>query len=74
MATVPGHGHLIGALYRCHSLNHDITVGSIKCPPEKQTYRYVTIILCNKMEFSFGANMAGFAETVTNVYALLCGL
>ena len=23
MGTVPGHGHQIGATYKCHSLNHD---------------------------------------------------
>ena len=36
MAAVPGHGHPIGALYRHHSPNRDITV-SAKFPPEKQT-------------------------------------
>ena len=80
MAAVPGHGHPIGALYRHHSLNRDIT-GSAKCPPEKQTHshwavetlhvhRYflsVPIILCNKMDFSFGANMPDFCRA-SHVY------
>ena len=66
MAAVPGHGHPIGAL--C-ILNCDITE-SAKSPPEKQirshwaveTLCIDTIILCNKMDFSFGANMAGFCR------------
>ena len=36
MQAVPGPCHPIGALYRCHSLNHNIT-GSIKHPSEKHT-------------------------------------
>ena len=50
----------------------DITE-SAKCPPEKQTrspalgsrdtvhgyFLSVAMILCNKMDFSFGANMTG---------------
>ena len=39
MAAVLGHGHAIGALHRCHSLNRDIT-GSAKCPPGKQTHSH----------------------------------
>ena len=37
-----GHGHPIGALYRCHSLNGDITE-SAKCHPEKQTSSHWTV-------------------------------
>ena len=65
----------IDALYMCHSLNRDIT-GSAKCPPEKQTRSHWTVetlhrqflsvamLLCNKSDFSFGANSV-FAEIVT---------
>ena len=42
MGAVPGYGHPIGALYRCHSFNHDIT-GLAKCPPEKQTSSHQTV-------------------------------
>ena len=42
MAAVPGHNHPIGALYRRHSLNRDIT-GSAKCPPEKQTRSHLVV-------------------------------
>ena len=70
MAAVPGHGYPTGALHRHHSLNHDI-IGSAKSPLEKHIGQYrdtvhryflsvYAIILCNKMDFSFGANMAGF--------------
>ena len=34
MRAVPGHGHPIGAIHRCHSLNCDIKE-SAKCHPEK---------------------------------------
>ena len=73
MVAVPGHGHPIGVLYRHHSLNRDIT-GSVKYPPEKQTRSHwpvetlhrqflsVAMILCNKMGFSFGTNMADFCR------------
>ena len=75
METVPGHGHPISALYRHHSLSHDIT-GSVKSPPDQQTRSHwpvetqccigyflsVAMILCNKMDFNFGVNMADFCR------------
>ena len=42
MAAVPGHGHPVGALYRCHSVNRDIT-WLAKSPPEKQTHAHWTV-------------------------------
>ena len=41
-AAVPGHGHPIGALHRCHAFNCDIT-GLAKFPPEKQTSSHWTV-------------------------------
>ena len=78
MAAVPEYGHPIGALCRHHSLNREhhrinkmpsrkvdpLTLGS-----RDSVHRYflsVAIILCNKMDFSFGASMAAFAEPVTH--------
>ena len=41
MKTIPGHGHLISALYRFH---HDITELA-KCPSEKHTHIGQAIVL-----------------------------
>ena len=41
-AMEEGPSHPIGALYRRHSVNRDIT-GSAKCPPEKQTSSHLAV-------------------------------
>ena len=77
MAVIPGHHHPNGALYLHHCLSCEFTLS----PPEQQTWPLNMLgmdgyILCvaiswdNKINFSFGVNVAGFGSD-SQIYKII---